>query len=76
MSMIIILKNFQNIKGIFWDDEDAVMQLHSPKSNWVNNHEFCLHLWRPIGKEIPMPDSLLVGYKELNPDDFTPEKIL
>jgi hypothetical protein len=23
------------------------MQLHPPRSIWVNTHNFCLHLWRP-----------------------------
>lgn len=49
------------IKGMFWDAEDCVMQLHPPKSLHVNNHNFCLHLWRPIGVEIPMPGVELVG---------------
>lgn len=51
------------IKSLFWDDEDCVVQYHPPKSEYVNNHNFCLHLWRPIDKEIPMPPSILVGYK-------------
>lgn len=53
------------VKSLFWDDEDTVMELHPPRSTWVNNHEFCLHLWRPVGVEIPLPPSIFVGYKEL-----------
>lgn len=49
------------IKAMFWDDEDGVMQLHPPRSQWVNNHSFCLHLWRPVGQRIPMPPSYMVG---------------
>lgn len=49
------------IKALFWDDEDAVMELHPPRSNWVNNHSYCLHLWRPQQAEIPLPPSLMVG---------------
>lgn len=49
------------VKAIFWDDEDTVMQLHPPKSEWVNCHEFCLHLWRPIGIQIPRPPNETVG---------------
>jgi hypothetical protein len=30
----------------FWPNE-VVMQLHPAESNYVNNHRFCLHLWRP-----------------------------
>lgn len=51
------------IKSLFWEDEDCVVQYHPPKSEYVNNHDYCLHLWKPIGKEIPMPPSILVGYK-------------
>jgi len=56
------------IKSMFWDDEDAVMQLHPPRSDWVNNHRYCLHLWRPQNPStpIPLPPSFMVGYKELN----------
>jgi hypothetical protein len=53
------------IKSLFWDDEEAVMQLHPPKSEWINNHSHCLHMWRPTNQEIPMPPSIAVGKKEL-----------
>lgn len=49
------------IKRIFWDDEDVVMQLHPAKSDYINNHPHVLHLWRPIGQEIPKPPKALVG---------------
>lgn len=49
------------VKSLFWDDEDAVMQLHPPKSTWVSNHPYCLHLWRPIAQTIPLPPSMMVG---------------
>ena len=49
------------IKGIFWDGEDVVLQFHPRESEYINNHPFCLHLWRPIGVEIPTPPSLTVG---------------
>ncbi len=49
------------IKGIFWDEETPVMQLHPPRSDYVNTHKYCLHLWRPTNQQIPLPDSILVG---------------
>jgi len=52
------------IKSLFWDDEDCVVQFHAPRSEWVNNHRHCLHLWRPVGVELPRPHHLLVGVKE------------
>lgn len=54
-----------SIKAMFWSDETTVMQLHPPRSQWVSNHAYCLHLWRPIGQDIPAPPSWMVGYKEL-----------
>jgi hypothetical protein len=54
------------VKSLFWDSEDTVMQLHPPESQWVNNHPYCLHLWRPSnGMEIPLPPTFTVGIKEL-----------
>lgn len=35
------------IKDIFWDEEEAVLQIHPPKSKYVNLMQNCLHLWRP-----------------------------
>ena len=49
------------IKRLFWDDEEMVMQLHPPRSLWVNNHPYCLHLWKPMGIDIPSPSQILVG---------------
>jgi hypothetical protein len=50
------------IKSLFWNDpEDVVVQYHPAKSAYVNAHEFCLHLWRPVGIELPCPPSIMVG---------------
>lgn len=54
------------VKGLFWDDEETVMQLHPPRSKWINNHPHCLHLWKPKNQEIPLPPDVTVGVKELN----------
>lgn len=48
------------IKQLFWEEEDCVLQYHPPKSKYVNNHPFVLHLWRPINQEIPQPPTWLV----------------
>lgn len=49
------------VKSQFWDEEDCVIQYHPAKSEYVNMHPFVLHLWRPIGQEIPIPDKIMVG---------------
>lgn len=53
------------VKKLFWDDpEDWAVQYHPPQSRYVNNHPFCLHLWRPIDiGPMPFPDTVLVGLK-------------
>lgn len=49
------------IKDLFWDSEDTVIQYHPPKSQYINNFPYCLHLWRPINEKIPLPPQDLVG---------------
>lgn len=61
------------VKSIFFDDEETVMQLHPPKSKWINNHPHCLHMWRPHSVDIPLPPDIMVGIKEIGEVD-TPEK--
>lgn len=51
------------VKALFWDDDDCVIQYHPPRSEYVNNHPNCLHLWRPINADLPTPPSILVGVK-------------
>ncbi len=51
------------IKDVFWEEGDAVVQYHPPKSDYVNNHDYTLHLWRPLNGSIPMPDPIMVGFK-------------
>ena len=48
-------------KDLFWDKEDCAIQYHPPQSVYVDCCPNCLHLWKPIGQEIPMPDPILVG---------------
>lgn len=48
------------IKKLFWGDEIAVVQFHPQKSDYVNIHNFCLHLWKKIGSEFELPEKYLV----------------
>lgn len=54
-------KEMSHIKRLCWDAEDVVMQLHPRESEYINCHRYVLHLWRPIGREIPTPPPELVG---------------
>lgn len=49
------------IKDMFFNPEETVVQYHPPKSDYVNIHPYCLHLWRPIDKEILRPPAIFVG---------------
>lgn len=51
------------IKSIFWNEEEAVIQIHPKKSDYVNNMKNCLHLWRCTYKEMLLPPSCLVGFR-------------
>jgi len=53
----------QWVKNLFWDEHEMAVQYHPPKSEYVNCHPYCLHLWRAINLSIPMPPMLLVGPK-------------
>lgn len=50
------------VKKMFFEDEEVVMQLHPKKSEYVNIAKTCLHLWRPLGTEIPTPPKFMVGW--------------
>lgn len=49
------------IKEMFFRDDETAMQLHVPRSDHVNDHPYCLHLWRPTSQEIPRPHGWMVG---------------
>ena len=49
------------IKKLFFRDDETVMQLHVPSHDHVNDHKYCLHLWRPTDVDIPRPPGWMVG---------------
>lgn len=49
------------IKDMFWGEDDTVLQFHPKKSEYVNCHKHCLHLWRPTDHEVALPLSVKVG---------------
>ena len=48
------------VKGLFWGEEEWVVQFHPARSEYVNLAETCLHLFRHKGG-FPTPPSKLVG---------------
>ena len=43
------------IKEQFWEPTELVLEFHVPASDHINRHPQVLHLWRPIGVDIPLP---------------------
>ncbi len=43
------------VKNIFWNENECVIEYHPPKSDYVNNHPYCLHLWRKVGENFELP---------------------
>ena len=35
------------LKDIFWKENEAVIQIHPRKREYINIRDNCLHLWRP-----------------------------
>jgi hypothetical protein len=62
------------IKDMIWNEDEAVIQIHPPKADYVNLLENCLHLWRCTYKEMLLPPRILVGPVEgMTPAQFKQE---
>jgi len=48
------------VKDLFFMPEERVVQYHPPQSEYVNNHPFCLHLWRCTTADFPHPPMIFV----------------
>lgn len=48
------------VKDLFWYAAECVVQFHVPKSEHINMHPFCLHLWKSVNP-MPLPPSIAVG---------------
>lgn len=49
------------IKDLFFEPEDWVVQFHPARSQYVNTHPGCLHLWKPTEAIMPTPKRNMVG---------------
>ena len=52
------------IKDIFFRDDEAAIQVHPPKEEYVNNVDNCLHLWRCTYQPMVLPPSCLIGVRD------------
>jgi len=59
------------VKRWCFEEEEAVMQIHPPKSDYRNEHPFCLHLWRPqTTEEIKEIKDIWLADGETWPSDY------
>lgn len=59
------------MKDIFWREDEACVQYHPKKEDYVNMHQHCLHIWRPTEEALPIPPHILVGFRdEKEKEDF------
>ncbi len=54
------------IKDLFWNPSEVAIQFHPAMANYVNNHEYVLHIWKPVGVEFPTPPAILEGLTNEN----------
>jgi len=56
-----LYEEMEFVRSIFFLDNETAMQLSVPRTDHINNHSHCLHLWRPHHVDIPRPPSWMVG---------------
>lgn len=47
-------------KDTFWKPDECCVQYHPAAHDYINDHKNCLHIFRPIGQEFPMPPKCFV----------------
>ena len=50
------------IKNMLWNKDETCIQYFPAEKDYVNLHPYCLHIWKPIGVEIPKPPKLMIGF--------------
>lgn len=53
------------VKEMFWEAEETVVQFHPPESQYISNHNYCLHLWRDTNDGHKLPPSIFVGLRSI-----------
>ena len=49
------------VRRHFFRAEECAMQLHPPLADYVNDHPYCLHIWRPHAAPLPQPPKWMIG---------------
>ena len=46
------------IKDMFFNEDECCIEFHPKKTEYVNIHPYCLHIWKPQGVELVTPPGL------------------
>jgi hypothetical protein len=53
-------KEMEWVRDQFWAPEELVLQFSVPRSQHISLHPYTLHLWRPLGVDVPLPPTITV----------------
>lgn len=59
----------QEMKELFFNDNEECFQIHPKADDYVNNSEYTLHIWRPVEGMTQIPPSVLVGFRPNHIDE-------
>lgn len=48
------------VKDLFFEEDETVIQFHPAKEEYVNDNPYVLHLWRQAGINHPLPPNILI----------------
>ena len=51
------------MKELFFNDDEECFQFHPKKENYINNNEYTLHIWRRTDGKMEPPPHILVGFR-------------
>ncbi len=55
------------VKDVFFSEDEYCVEYHPAKSEYVNQHPYCLHIWKPQNENMPSPPAWMVGIKKGQP---------
>lgn len=53
----------EEMKEMFFKDDEECFQFHPKMDNYINNNEFSLHIWRRTDSKMEPPPHYLVGFR-------------
>lgn len=54
----------EEMKEMFFKEDEEAFQFHPKMDNYVNNNEYTLHIWRRKDGKMEPPPSILVGFRK------------